>query len=184
MAGLGFFYGFLVSLTCANLVFTAELVSPKEVERWGRGYVRNKQSSEGLCQGLARLVLLSPTCSKMRGRKVQHALWNSVGFDCNSQKKTDPTQNITGILWILCWNDLTFMQIFAAGKKNKTDCFVAVLTGHVVQMSKHNLLWMSEKIARCVSKGNIHAVTQLFSELISCSDLHWSSPIKEIKVPL
>lgn len=90
MAGLGFFYGFLVSLTCANLVFTGELVALKEGERWGRGYVRNKQSSEGLCQGLARLVLLSPTCSKMRGRKVQHALWNSVGFDCNSQKKNRP----------------------------------------------------------------------------------------------
>lgn len=46
-------HGFLVPLTCANLVFTVELVAPEERERLGRGYVSNKQCSEGLCQGLA-----------------------------------------------------------------------------------------------------------------------------------
>lgn len=80
--GRAYCYEFLVSLTCANLAFTVELVASKEGERWGRGSV--SKCGEGLCQGLAPFVLVSPTCSNKPCKRVQSVLLKYVGFPCNS----------------------------------------------------------------------------------------------------
>lgn len=85
--GRAYCYEFLVSLTCANLAFTVELVASKGGERWSRGSISNKQCGEGLCQGLAPFVLVSPTCSNKPCKRVQPVLLNYVDFPCNSYKR-------------------------------------------------------------------------------------------------
>lgn len=139
--GRAWCYGFLVSLTCANLVLTVELVAPKEGERWGKGYVSNKQCSEGLCQGLARFVLVSPTCSKKRSKKCSLfcALLFAISATLNKQILLTIFPAFGGLIML---NNLAFMSVLEA-RGYTTPCILTLLTVAVAQMSKQHLNWES-----------------------------------------